>query len=182
MMCVRFGNVIGSAGSVVPLFKKQIEYGGPVTVTHPEVTRYFMTIQEACLLILQAGAMGKGGEVFILDMGEPVRIIDIARDLIRLSGKEVDIIFTGLRPGEKLYEELIQEGEKVLRTEHEKILVLKNDNSWFGYGSRERFKEWLDLEIEKLKEAAKEHDPYLIRKILKEIVPEYSPECFLSKS
>ncbi len=179
MMCVRFGNVIGSSGSVIPLFRKQIEHGGPVTVTHPEVTRYFMTIPEACQLILQAGAMGEGGEIFILEMGDPIKIIDIANDLIKLSGKEpgrdIEIIFTGLRPGEKLYEELITEGEGIIKTTHKKIMVLRADHMWRNHTNKNSFKYWLDSKIDDLIEAAKKHESKLIKHILKEIVPEYKP-------
>lgn len=137
---VRFGNVLGSSGSVVPLFKKQIAQGGPVTVTHPEVTRYFMTIPEAAQLVIQAGAMGTGGDVFLLDMGESVKIVDLARQMIRLSGfrpvdehgvGDIEIQFTGLRPGEKLYEELLIDQDGVEKTEHERIL--KSFEKYYDY-------------------------------------------------
>jgi FlaA1/EpsC-like NDP-sugar epimerase len=126
-VAVRFGNVIGSTGSVIPIFNEQIRKGGPVTVTHPEMTRYFMTIPEAAQLVLQAGAMGQGGEIFILDMGKPVRILDLAKTAITLSGlrpfSDIDIVFTGVRPGEKLYEELELTEEEISRTRHPKIFI-----------------------------------------------------------
>jgi len=169
-MTVRFGNVVGSVGSVIPLFKRQIKKGGPVTVTHPEVTRFFMTIPEACQLILQAGAMGKGGEIFLLDMGTSIKIDDMARDLIRFSGFEPDvdikIEYIGLRPGEKLYEELIIEGEDVVPTSHEKIMVLKGIDCNLQI---------LNGNIHNLIQIAKDQQIETIKNKLKEIVPEYRP-------
>ena len=167
---VRFGNVIGSEGSVVHLFRKQIERFGPVTVTHPEITRYFMTIPEACKLILQAAAIGDGGKIFILDMGTPIKIVDMARDLIRLSGfkpdVDIEIKFIGLRPGEKLYEELATEDEGIAPTDYEKIFVLKGNNYDLN---------WLNQKVDELVILALEQDASGIKSKLKEIIPEYQP-------
>ena len=176
LMAVRFGNVVGSSGSVIPLFRDQIERGGPVTVTHPDVTRYFMTIPEAAQLILQAGAQGKGGETFILEMGESIKIADMARDLIRLSGlvpdDDIEIRFTGLRQGEKLYEELITEGEGIVPTTHEKIMVLK-PNGWNGHGTQQAYHDYLMSQLSDLYTAAARHDICAIRAKMQEIVPEF---------
>ena len=165
---VRFGNVIGSVGSVIPLFKRQIKEGGPVTVTHPEMIRYFMLIPEACQLILQAGSMGKGGEIFILEMGKPVKIDSMARDLIRFSGLEpevdIKIEYTGLRPGEKLYEELMTDQENVVPTDHQKIMVLN---------SRKINMNGLSQKLEILKDESKNRSHETIRALLKDIIPEY---------
>ncbi len=167
---VRFVNVIGSSGSVIPLFKHQIELGGPVTVTHPEVTRYFMSIEEAAKLTLQAGAMGQGGEIFILKMGEPINIDKLARDLILLSGREpdteIEIKYTGLRPGEKLYEELITNSEGIEKTQHDKIMVL--------YGNGITYAE-LNQRLKPLVDAALNHDSQKIKQTLKNLIPEYTP-------
>ncbi|RMG92520.1 MAG: polysaccharide biosynthesis protein, partial [Candidatus Dadabacteria bacterium] len=167
---VRFGNVLGSNGSVVPLFQAQIRRGGPVTVTHPDVIRYFMTIPEASQLVLQAGSMGKGGEIFLLDMGEPVKIVHLAEELIRLSGLEphedIEIVFTGLRPGEKLFEELLIDGEGVKKTEHRKILVA---------AARTAPLKEMDRHLQELKFCVRKGEPELIVAKLREIVPEYRP-------
>jgi len=171
-MAVRFGNVVGSSGSAIPLFQSQIKAGGPVTVTHPEMTRYFMTIPEACQLVLQAGSLGEGGEIFILEMGTPVKIADMARDLIRLSGKEPDrdikIVYTGLRPGEKLYEELITHGEGIVKTDHEKIVVLRCNGGVPGRA------EALAM-LETLVQNAGAYDAESIQATLKRHIPEYTP-------
>ena len=170
MMAVRFGNVVGSVGSVAPLFKRQIESGGPVTVTHPDVTRYFMTIREASQLILQAASMGQGGEIFILDMGTPVKIVDMAQDLIRLSGFEpnvdIKIEYIGLRPGEKLYEELITDDENALPTPHPKILMLKGGACDLAL---------LNGSIQELVRIASTMDAARIKSKLQEMVPDYTP-------
>ena len=173
---VRFGNVLGSAGSVVPLFKQQIKTGGPVTVTHREITRYFMTIPEACQLILQASVMGAGGEIFVLDMGESVKISFLAEQMILLSGKvpgeDIDIVYTGLRPGEKLYEELFHEKEALQSTPHKKILLARHRTF-----DSERLAQVLDGMLN----ACNANNEEKLRGLLGEMVPEwrgYSPEDF----
>jgi len=167
---VRFGNVLGSSGSVIPLFMEQIKSRLPITVTHPDITRYFMSVSEAAQLILQAGAMGEGGEIFILDMGKPVRIADMACDLIRLNGfepeKDVPIRFIGLRPGEKLHEELITEAEGIVSTHHDKIRVIRGMHCNFVS---------VNGHIDELINAAHTFDTKLIKQTLKEVVPEYTP-------
>jgi FlaA1/EpsC-like NDP-sugar epimerase len=169
---VRFGNVLGSSGSVIPIFREQIQRGGPVTVTHPEMKRYFMTIPEACQLVLQAGTMGEGGEIFILDMGEPVKIVDLAHDLIVLSGlkpgDDIEIDFTGVRPGEKLFEELHVDGEDADKTRHPKIYV-----------GRTTPREWGELErgVEGLSGYSDGKAPRQVRGALRKLVPEYTPDA-----
>lgn len=167
-IATRFGNVLGSNGSVIPLFKKQIERGGPVTVTHPEITRYFMTIPEACELVLEAATMGEGGEVFVFDMGESVKIINLAKKMITLSGlrvdRDIEIKYTGLRPGEKLYEELLNNDENTLPTHHPKILIAKVNTPTYAF---------MEIQVaEMLQLLADGGNNELVAKI-KEVIPEY---------
>lgn len=168
---VRFGNVVGSRGSVIPIFQRQIASGGPVTVTHKDMKRYFMSIPEAVILVLQAAASGAGGEIFLLDMGEPVRILTVAEEMIRLNGlvpdKDVPIIFTGMRPGEKLYEDLMTPLEKSERTSHPKIFKAINDT----------IKTDIVKQVALLGQAAVDGDNPRIIAILKEIIPAYNPSC-----
>jgi FlaA1/EpsC-like NDP-sugar epimerase len=177
---VRFGNVLGSRGSVVPLFQKQIAEGGPVTVTHPEMRRYFMTIPEAVQLVLQSTTMGNGGEVFVLDMGDQIRVADLARDLIRLSGleegRDIDIVYTGTRPGEKLYEELFYPDSPIERTAHEKLLVCRNGRHGDigGNGNHTPLHESrLWLETDTLIEAARMGNEPSVQALFKRLVPQY---------
>ncbi len=164
---VRFGNVLGSTGSVIPKFRTQIAQGGPITVTHPDITRYFMSIPEAAQLVLQAGLMGQGGEIFVLEMGEPVKIVDLAKELIRLSGlteDDIKIEFSGLRPGEKLYEELLADSEQTLPTPHPKLRIAQanlSDSAWL-----ERLLAWT---------AATTKPDTEVRANLAEWLPEYQP-------
>ena len=176
MIMVRFGNVIGSSGSAIPLFQQQIKKGGPITVTHPDVLRYFMSIPEAAELVIQAGAMGTGGDVFVLDMGEPVKILDLAKRLVGLSGLElkdkanpngeIEIVFTGLRPGEKLYEELLI-GNNVSRTKHNKVLRAEEDYLTTAE---------LDSFLELIKQEEKNNDVAALKKILKKAIPGFVPD------
>ena len=166
---VRFGNVLGSRGSVLQTFKRQIAAGGPVTVTHPEMKRYFMTISEAVQLVLQSAVLGQGGEVFMLDMGEPVKIVDLARDLIELSGLEVgrdiDIVFTGIRPGEKLHEELFIPGESYRRTKHEKVFAIDSAN--------EVMPSQVSQTVRRLEESVYNNNTLTLLSALQELLPEF---------
>ena len=164
----RFGNVLGSNGSVVPLFTKQIAEGGPITITHPDIIRYFMTIPEACQLVLEAGAMGNGGEIYIFDMGKPVKIIDLARKMIKLAGfipeKDIKIQIVGLRPGEKLYEELLNDTSTTLPTYHEKIMIAQEIQEEF---------ESLHVDIDELIDTANRYESDAVVAKMKKIVPEF---------
>ena len=175
LIAVRFGNVLGSSGSAIPTFQKQINKGGPITITHPEMTRYFMSILEASQLILQCGAFGKDGQIFLLEMGKPIKITQMAKDLIRLSGFEpevdIPIVFTGLRPGEKLYEELQLRNEKKVSTGHRKIMILKEELAPIPW-------KILKPNILNLLNAAAQLDSEKIQNILRHLLPNYSPRAF----
>jgi FlaA1/EpsC-like NDP-sugar epimerase len=167
---VRFGNVLGSNGSVVPIFQSQIEAGGPVKVTHPDMRRYFMTTAEAVTLVLQASTMGKGSEIFVLDMGEPVRIVDLASNMIRVAGlvpgKDIEIQFTGPRPGEKLFEEMNTEDESMLPTYHEKIRIFQEPPE-----DQRTIEYWID----KLEDLVSDREEQEIITHIRDLVPEYRP-------
>jgi FlaA1/EpsC-like NDP-sugar epimerase len=171
----RFGNVLGSNGSVIPLFNKQIADGGPVTITHPDITRFFMTIPEACQLVLEAGFIGNGGQIYVFDMGEPVKVLDVATNLIRLSGlepyKDIKIKFIGLRPGEKLYEELFSEDEPMVPTHNPKISIAKIADSDF---------ETIYFKIDKILGALYELSEKQVIEEMQEIVPGYRSKIELA--
>jgi FlaA1/EpsC-like NDP-sugar epimerase len=178
-LAVRFGNVIGSSGSAIPTFQKQVNSGGPVTVTHPEMSRYFMSVHEAAQLILQAGAIGEKGKIFLLEMGNPINIDQMARDLITLSGfepdKDIPIVYTGLRPGEKLYEELQSKNEKAVMSEHKKILILDDDNHKMTWPA-------LISSVKDLLKTSESLDSDQIQTKLKQLLPDYSPRSILPVS
>jgi len=164
----RFGNVLGSSGSVIPLFTKQIKMGGPITVTHPEVSRFFMTIPEACQLVIEAGTMGKGGEIFIFDMGKSIKILDLAKKMIRLSGldpeRDMNIVFTGLREGEKLYEELLTKSENTIPTHHHKIMIAQVQE--YSYIEINKY-------VELFNDLINDRNELKMVTLMKELVPEY---------
>jgi len=167
----RFGNVLGSNGSIVPILKKQIDEGGPITITHPEITRYFMTISEACELVLHAGAMSNGSEIYIFDMGSSIKILNLAKKMILLSGlelgKDIQIVFTGLRPGEKLHEELLNNNENTIVTKHQKIKIAKVIKYDFDL---------IKTDIDKLIEMIYEENDFAIVKKMKKIIPEFKSQ------
>jgi len=176
---VRFGNVLGSRGSAVPIFKKQIELGGPITITHPDMVRFFMTIPEAVQLVIQAGALANGGEVFVLDMGKPIKIEDLVNDLIRLSGLEpvtdIEVVYTGIRPGEKLYEEILTDEEGIVATKHNRIFISNSQN----VNKRELFNNIRKLEYlinNKMNSNSSE-----IKSLLSQIVPSYKINKYSDK-
>jgi FlaA1/EpsC-like NDP-sugar epimerase len=173
----RFGNVLGSSGSVIPKFRKQIEEGGPITVTHPDITRYFMTIPEACQLVLEAGNMGNGGEIYIFDMGKSTKIVDLAKKMVKLSGltlgKDIQIVYSGLRPGEKIFEELLNDDENSLATHHEKIMIGKVRSYNF---------EDVDIAINDLINSYDTQDNMVIVSKMKKIVPEFQSKNSIFES
>ena len=175
-MAVRFGNVLGSSGSVVPTFARQIAAGGPVKVTHPDVTRYFMTIPEAARLVLQSAALGEGGEIFVLDMGNPIKIIDLARQMIELSGYEpgvdIEIAITGLRPGEKLYEELSHQDERLTPTDHPKVMRFVTEPPPFAF---------VKTAIDEFVRCVNRAEPRELKQMLHALIPEYLPSHLLKQ-
>lgn len=177
----RFGNVLGSNGSVIPLFERQIDHGGPITITHPDITRFFMTIPEACQLVQEAGVMGKGGEIFVFNMGDSVKIMDLAKQMIRLKGlyypEDIDIKIVGLRPGEKIYEELLANDENTERTHHEKIMIAKVNNYDL---EQKRIK--IDTLCSLIKIASPIDDKMKMVGLIKEIVPEYKSQNSIFES